>query len=88
MGERCENAWIFMHQSVIEKLADSNLLSRDRDRNDHYIYNYQAGESITFSSFGPEEWYVVLEINTRYITFKEIGSSEELKCIIKLKMEF
>lgn len=88
MGGQCKNAWIFIHQSVVESLKDKNLLVPRRDiNNNNNIYSYLGGESIEFSEFGPEEWYIIIKINKDDILFKEICSSEDLECIIKLQME-
>lgn len=91
MKERTKNAWIYLHDSVINKLLKSDGVKCEEGIHNCRILSWKAtdeypSKQVVISSFEAKCWYTVIAIKAEDIAFKEIDNIEEPECIIRLKM--
>lgn len=91
MKERTKNAWIYLHDSVVNKLLKSDGVKCQKGINNFCILSWEATDEypsaqVVISLFESKHWYTVIDIKAEDIAFTEIYNIEEPECIIRLKM--
>ena len=91
MGERIKNSWIFVDQTVVNKLKESEGVTDKRHGLMGHCLTWEATEDypetkVVYDVFYGTGWYVILEIEADDIAYKTIGSVKEADAVIRLKM--
>ena len=90
MGERIANAWIFVDDSVIENLKNSDGVTHERGDNCFFL-SWEATEEypkteVIYRDFEYTGWHYIIVIEADDIAFKKLDENKEPEYIFRLKM--
>lgn len=90
MGERIQNAWIFVDKSIIENLKNSDGVQCEKGYNCR-ILTWAATDKypkteVMYKQFMGTGWYIIITIDADDIAFKDLYKIKDPDCIVRLKM--
>lgn len=87
---RTENAWTFLHETVVNTLLMREGIKASEEDNNCWIISLEEKDkstsTIVIRSFDAQAWYTVVSIDSKYIEFRGIDYMEDPQYIICLKM--
>ena len=89
-GERIKNSWIFLHESVIQNLRESNGVT-DGEGLNCLLMTWKATKEypetkLAYDSFDGTGWYIIIGIVADDIAYDELHHVREPESIFRLKM--